>query len=301
MTANLVGRRLVGARALLPLPARHVLAALGLMNLGVLAPLPALRAAVALPLALLVPGCAVMLAVFGLRPRRDAVPTLAFTVLLSMATYPLVALALYAAAIPIRIGSVMVSTDGIVALLVAVAVLRMRRRGPPTDISVAPVITATVVHSPWSGARGGVRFAVLVAGIIAALAGAMPLLPAPTDQPYTQFYLAGSWAHLGAIVRARSHQKLVVDLGIVNQTHRLQTYRIVPRLDGGPDWAGRVVPVPDGRSWTGSLDGDVPPDGCVHRLSIALRGGGNTTALQPLTLWVRSAPGRLSPAACRLV
>ena len=300
MTASLARRRLVAARAALPQPARLVLAALGVMNLGVLAPLPALRAAVTLPLALLVPGYAVMMAAFGHRSRHDAVTALAFAVLLSMATYPLVALALYAAALPIRTGSVIVSTDGLVTLLVVVAVLRMRRKGPPTDSSGEPIITATAVHSPWNRARGGVLFASLVAGVIAALAGAMPLLPTPTDQPYTQFYLAGSWAHLGAIVRARSHQKLVVDLGIINQTHRGQRYRIVPRLDGGPGWPERTVTVPDGRSWTGSLDGDVPQDGCVHRLSIVLRVGRNGKALSPLTLWVRGAPGRLSPTACRL-
>jgi uncharacterized membrane protein len=289
---------LVAARAALPLPARLLLAALVVLNLGVLVPLPALRAAVTLPLALLVPGYAVMMAAFGHRPRRDASLTLAFIVLLSMATYPLVALALSAAAIPIRTGSVMLSTDGLVAFLVVVAVVRGRRERRTSIVSVVPFVTTIVLRSPWSGARGGVLFAALVAGVIATLAGTTPLLPAPTDQPYTQFYLAGSWAHLSTIVRARSHQKLVVDVGITNQTHRQQSYQIVPRLDGGTGWPGRVVTVPDGRTWTGSLDGDVPQDGRVHRLSIVLRVGRNGTALSPLTLWVHAAPGR--PAPCRV-
>jgi uncharacterized membrane protein len=295
MIANVARRRLVAARAVLPRPACLLLAALGLMNLGVLAPLPALRAALTLPPALLVPGYAVMMAVFGHRSRPDALPTLALAVLLSMATYPLVALALYAAAIPIRTGSVTLSTDGIVALLAAMAVLRTRRERRTTIASVVPFLTTTVLRSPWNGARGGVLFAALVTGVIATLAGALPLLPAPTDQPYTQFYLAGSWAHLSTIVRARSHQKLVVEVGITNQTHRRQRYQVVPRLDGGPGWPGRTVTVPGGRSWTGSMSGYVPADGCVHRLSIALRGGRNGHALSPLTLWVRGAPGRLSP------
>jgi uncharacterized membrane protein len=300
MIANVARRRLVDACAALPLPARLLLAALGLMNLGVLVPLPALRAAVTLPPSLLVPGYAVMMAVFGYRPRPHALLTLAFTALLSMATYPLVALALYAASIPIRTGSVMLSTDGLVAFLVAMAVLRTRCERRTTSVSVVPFVTSTVLRSPWNGARGGVLFVALVAIAIAALAGARPLLPAPRDQPYTQFYLAGSWAHLSTIVRAPLHQKLVVDVGIINQTHRRQRYQIVPRLDGGPGWPERAVTVPDGRTWTGSLEGDVPPDGCVHRLSIVLRVGRNGTALSPLTLWVRGAPGRLSPAACRL-
>jgi uncharacterized membrane protein len=290
MIANVTQRRLVDARAALPLPARLLLVALGVMNLGVLVPLPALRAALTLPLALLVPGYAVMMAVFGHRARRDAPLTLAFTVLLSMATYPLVALALSAAAIPIRTGSVMLSTDGFVALLVAMAVLRTRRERRPTGVSGVPFVTTTGLRSPWNGACGGVLFAALVAIGIAALAAALSPWPAPTDQPYTQFYLAGSWAHLSTIVRARSHQKLVVDVGITNQTHRRQRYQIVPRLDGGPGWPGRAVTVPAGRSWTGSMSGYVPADGCVHRLSIALRMGRNGKALSPLTLWVRGAP-----------
>jgi hypothetical protein len=291
MIANVAQRRLVDVRAALPPPARLPLVALGVMNLGVLMPLPALRAALTLPLALLVPGYAVLMAAFGHRPRRDAPLTLALTVLLSMATYPLVALALSAAAIPIRTGSVIVSIDGLVALLVAMAVLRTRRERRTAGVSVVPFVTTTGLRSPWNGARGGMLFAALVAIAIAALAAALTLWPAPTDQPYTQFYLAGSWVHLSTIVRARSHQKLVVDVGITNQTHRRQRYQIVPRLDGGPGWPGRTVTVPDRQSWSGSLDGDVPADGCVHRLSIALRVGRNDKALSPLTLWVRGAPG----------
>jgi uncharacterized membrane protein len=290
MSANVARRRLVDACAALPLPARLLLAALGLMNLGVLVPLPALRAAVTLPPSLLVPGYAVMMAVFGYRPRPHALLTLAFTALLSMATYPLVALALYAASIPIRTGSVMLSTDGLVAFLVAMAVLRTRCERRTTSVSVVPFATTTVLRSPWNGARGGVLFAALVALAMAALAAARPLWPAPTDQPYTQFYLAGSWAHLSTMVQVRPNQRLAVELGIINQTHRRQSYQVVPRLDGGPGWPGRAVTVPAGRSWTGSTSGYVPADGCVHRLSIALRVGRNGKALSPLTLWVRGAP-----------
>ena len=297
MIANVAQRRLVDARAALPLPARLLLAALGLMNLGVLVPLPALRAAVTLPPTLLVPGYAVMMAVFGYRPRPHALPTLAFTALLSMATYPLVALALYAASIPIRTGSMMLSTDGLVAFLVVMAMLRTRCERRTTTISVVPFVTTTVLRSPWNGARGGVLFVALVAIAIAALAGARPLLPAPRDQPYTQFYLAGSWAHLSTMVQVQPNQRLAVELGITNHTHRPQSYQIVPRLDGGTGWPGRVVTVPDGRTWTGSLDGDVSQDGCVHRLSIVLRVGRNGTALSPLTLWVRGAPG--TSRSCR--
>jgi hypothetical protein len=185
----------------------------------------------------------------------------------------------------------MLSTDGLVALLVAVALLRTRRERRITTVAVVPFVTTAGLRSPWNGARGGVLVAVLVAIAIAALAAALPLWPAPTDQPYTQFYLAGSWAHLSTIVRARSHQKLVVALGIINQTRRRQRYQIVPRLDGGPGWPRRTVTVPGGRSWTGSMSGYVPADGCVHRLSIALRVGRKGKALSPLTLWVRGAPG----------
>jgi uncharacterized membrane protein len=291
MIANVAQQRLIDAGAALLLPARLLLVGLGVMNLGVLVPLPALRAMITLPLALWVPGYAEMMAVFGHRPRPDALPTLAFTVLLSMATYPLVALALYATGIPIRTGSVILSTDGIVALLVAMTVLRTRRERRITTVSVVPFVTMTVLCSPWNRARGGVLFTALVAIAIAALVGALPLWPAPMDQPYTQFYLVGSWAHLSTIVSARSHQKLVVGLGISNQTHRRQSYQIIPRLDGGPGWPGRTVTVPDGRRWTGSLEGGVPTDGCVHRLSIALRVGRNGPALS-LTLWLRGAPGK---------
>src|SRR5918911_4448372 len=153
MIATVAQRRLVDVRAALPPPARLLLVALGVMNLGVLMPLPALRAALTLPLALLVPGYAVLMAACGHRPRHDAPLTLALTVLLSMATYPLVALALSAAAIPIRTGSVMLSTDGLVAFLVVVALLRTRRERRIIAVAVAPFVITAGLRSSWNGAR----------------------------------------------------------------------------------------------------------------------------------------------------
>ncbi len=107
-------------------PVRALLAATVVLSIGALLPVPPLRAVVALPLALLVPGCAVVLALFRRRAPLDAAPLLALAVLLSMAFYPLLALALHGVGLPLSSVTVLVGTDTVVLALAALAHERAR-------------------------------------------------------------------------------------------------------------------------------------------------------------------------------
>src|SRR5438270_618448 len=93
MTIRILDRPLrTGGDAPVPVQAVILLAATALLTLGVLLPVPVLRVAVVLPLALLVPGYAIITATFGFQERFDTVPTMAFSALLSMASYMAVGL-----------------------------------------------------------------------------------------------------------------------------------------------------------------------------------------------------------------
>lgn len=279
------------------LPVRLLLVAVAVMTAAVLLPLPLSRVAIALPLALLLPGYAVLSAAFGRQQRHDLAAVLALSALLSLAIYALLGVVLYVITIPISEASVLIAADGLVIGLAAITVARTRAGTPPAAWPSPPPEPMAARRSPWSGARGGFLFAATIGVAIAALLVAMGLLPKPPAQQYTQFYLAGRWSHVSSVITTHPHQPLTVEVGLTNRTLHRQAYRIVPSLDNAPSWPAREVTVPSGHSWTGVVTGDVPASGCAHRLSIELRLKGRPGALDRLTLWVHGTPAL--PASCQ--
>ncbi len=284
-------------RVPLPRAALWVLAAATTMSIGVLVPIAAIRALVALPTALVVPGYAAALAIFGPRWRGDALG-LALGALLSAALYPLLALLLYAASIRLSTASVLAATDALIAVCVGIVALRERRAGWIGAGDARPVAGRDfgAGDEPWSDWRAIGLFAALVAVVVGALALLMPVLPSPAPSPYTQFYLAGNWAHLHSIARPGTGRHLAVTIGVANRTHLPQRYLIVPRLDNVP-WRGRIVHLGDGGTWSGAIGGPVPAGGCAHQLAIRLYAvGGGYRKIGELTLWTHDAS--VLPRAC---
>ncbi len=312
-----------------PAHARVVLAATAVMSLGVVVPVPTVRALLVLPVALLAPGYALLMALFGdaRRTGLDPAPLLALSILLSLACYPLLALLLHLAALPIATGSVVGATDAAIMLLLAGSAWRSPsyspgmapRAGAPPDIATA---------GKWEGPRGGIRFAAIagVAGLI--LAATLRLLPAPVGAPYTMFYLAGRSAYLAGPVGARGYRAagpwercaararaahlaartaetgavstVDVAVGVTNGSARRRSYHVVPLLDGVPCWRGQTLSLRPGASWSGHIGGEVAADGTLHRLTITLHqvdqagqpdGGGQDGArvVGPLVVWVQGA------------
>jgi len=275
-----------------------VLAAATVMSIGVLVPIAAIRALVVLPTALVVPGYAAALAIFGPRWRDDALG-LALGALLSMALYPLLALLLYASSIRLSTASVLAATDALTAVFVGIVALRDR----PTVWAGAAGVQGVAgrnsgkLDGPWSGWRGIALLAALVAVVVGALALLMPALPSPVASPYTQFYLTGNRTQVHSIVRPSAGRRLVVTVGITNRTHLPHRYLIVPRLDNAP-WRSRTLRLGDSDTWSGAIGGTVPAGGCAHQLAIRLYvvSGGDNRKIGTLTLWVHDASAL--PRAC---
>ncbi len=299
---------------------RVVLAATAVMSLGVVAPVPLARALLVLPVALLAPGYALLMALFGdaRRTGLDLVPLLALSILLSLACYPLLALLLHLAALPIATGTVVGATDAAIMLLLAGSSWRSPRHHP----GMAPLDVAT--GGAWEGPRGVIRFALVVGAAGLILAATPRLLPAPVGAPYTMFYLAGRSAYLAGPVEARGYRSVglgpgercaaraqaahraaraaatgavgTVDLsiGVINGSAWRRFYRVAPLLDGVPCWPNQTLSLGPGASWSGHVSGAVPADGALHRLTITLRqlnGNGQDRAgsVGPLVVWVRGA------------
>lgn len=296
MNAPMTSRRLL---APLPLPTRQLLLAALAISLGVFIPWTPLRALIELPLALLAPGYAVVVATFGPRKRLDVVPTLALSAVLSMALYPLLSLFMYGLGIRVSEASILLGVDVLILLMVAAALVRTRLDLPVVGATRPSLQFDALIRagSLWNGTRGGVRFLITVAIAVALLAVTMHMLPTPIPVPYTQLNLAGRWAHTDSIVYADPHQPQHIAFSVTNHTNQAQTYRIVPLFDTKTIWPGHVVSLAVGRSWTGTVSGYVPAAGCIHRLSINLYQGNDTQVLTSLTLWLRGTPGL--PLSCQ--
>ena len=284
----------------LPLPVRQLLIAALVMSLAVLIPWTPLRAVIVLPLALLAPGYAVVVAAFGLRRRLDVVPTLALSAVLSLALYPLLSLLMYAMGILVSEASVLFGADALIGVMI-VAVLLRTRLGLPVAEATLPSLqfdAAIRTRSVWNGASGGIRFLITVAIAIILLAITMQMLPKPIPTPYTQMNLAGRWAHTGSIVYANPRTPQHIQFAVTNHTNQAQTYRIVPLFDTKTIWPGDVIQqLAVGKTWVGTVSGYVPAAGCIHRLSINLYQGNATQVLTSLTLWLRGTPGL--PLSCQ--
>jgi uncharacterized membrane protein len=275
----------------LPPPALMLLAATLVMSAGALVPVPALRVALTLPVALVAPGYALLAALFGTWRRFDPGPAAAACVMLSMAVYALLMLALYVAAVPLSLTSLLVGTDGLILLLAVLAEARERKAAGTAWLPAAPRVAAGE-RSPWHGARAGALLGAILAGVIAALVIAMVLLPKPVDQPYTQLYLSGTSAHVSGIVTVQPHQMLTLEVGVANKTHRTQTYRIAPAVDNSASWPARTLTLSPGQIWAGAVRGGVPAGGCVHRVAISLYGASGHKVLRDLVVWARTASPR---------
>ncbi len=301
MTHPFAHRRMP-SRMLVAPPVRALVLALVMVNVAVFALPSAPRAVVVLPLALLTPGYALLLALFGRRLPLDAAPLLALAALLGMAFYPLLALALYAMGLPLRMGGVLGGLDvGVLALAIVAA-----PRLTPFDVARAHDAGGTVDlqsshRASWKRALLGRRRAddhtrlalwglgmvVTVVCVSVGVAGAARALPTVPAAPYTAFYLSGRWAHVDTVVTVAPGRRLVVTVGVANDTGRRQAYRLSPLLDDA-HWRAYTIVVPPGRTWTGAVNGRMPAGVCLHRLSLTLHQRGSRVPLRPLALWVRA-------------
>lgn len=248
------------------------------------------RAAIVFPVALVLPGYAILLLAFGTDRRLDWVPGLSLCALLSMAFHPLAGLLLAAVSVAPSVQSVVGAVDALVLAALGVSILRIRRRREPAR---APRwVPASPPRNEGEQGMSGRRMLVAVAVAIA-LAGlglgwARHFEPRPVATPYTAFYLTGAWSHVSAAPAIRGGARLSVVVGVTNRTHRLQSYRLTPQVDGSLSWPTRTVTLLPGATWTGPVRGPMPGDPGLHELVVRLTMTPQDTPVGGLTIWART-------------
>lgn len=245
--------------------------------LAVLALLPwAAKSVVTLPLALLLPGHALLAALD--RPDR-ALGTggrIAARVVLSLAAVSLTVLA---------VGSVAgVSRASVVAgtwMFVSVAALASWNRDVPTR--------AETPGPHWT--QSGVVLAMTALVALVVVVGALVLLPDPLDRPFSRLSVAGTTKASGSPIRVDSGTTASIRVQVENGTNRSRSYRVIPAIDGGALWKAPRVQLDPGERWTGTIKGKIPKDACLSRLTVALASNGEPAGVAPLVLYIRNEAG----------
>ena len=272
-----------------------VIATAGLA-LGSMLPVAPLRVLVATPLALLVPGWAVLLIAFDAAP-PPPLPATTLTALLSLAAYPLLAVGLGFGGGPVDRQRVLAAVAALVLLALVITVCRglagavaaPSPRHAQEQVTQAAHGGTGVTGSTWMAERRVLAMpATYVIAALAATALALAmlrLLPQAPPLPYSTLSLAGRWAQLDHVV-AQTGGRVDVLLHIANHTGRAEIYRLRVDMDGREEGGARTLRLGSEATWGGTVVGVAARDGRLHRLQIALD---SDTSRQSLTVWVRDA------------
>jgi uncharacterized membrane protein len=266
-----------GAASRLSMPIALAAATL-VFSVAPLLPSP-LRAIVVLPLAFVLPGAAMTLALGW--PRSDVWAPIAFglRVVLSLAFYPMLALALFALHIRYSTAAWILGTDVFIVAAMAVAAFSRRTE------------TATAPNENVGVSRDGLGWLLWLVGVVAlatvALVATNALVP---GAPKTQFSaISLRTLPAGDQVVVPAGQSLRVPIEITNSTSAAQTYRVRAQLDARPFGTDQRVRIEPGAKWTGEVTGAVPADGCLHHLQVSATDASGVD--RSVALFARS-PGR---------
>ena len=281
--------------------------AAGALSGALLVPDTSVRAAIVLPIALLLPGYALLLLAFGPGRRFDWVPGLALSALLSMAFLPLAGLALAAATVPPSTRSAAGAIDAVVVVALVASLARAwRRRGAHPDEAWLPAAPP----ADAGGVRGlGGRGATALVACALALAG-LGLAVAPRFEPQARHRRPTRPSPSAARSRpaarpppprcrpcrppsarrrspAAPAPRSTLQVAVANHTLRRVTYRLTPLVDGGA-WAARTVMLAPGAVWHAGLAGRMPGGDGLHELVITLSEQPGGRAVGDLTLWLQT-------------
>lgn len=247
-----------------------------LMALVAVVPLGPLRAVVNLPLVLLLPGHALLVALGSPDRGLELAARLAGRVVASLA---LVGLALLA------VGSVVDLHRLVVVLVIWALVVALGFAGVARSRPVAPSAAGSTV---WT--QSGVLLALAAVVTTVLVVAGVALLPAPRQDPFSRLAVTGATRDAGSPLRIAG-SKTTIELEVENGDDEGHRYGVVAAIDGGAQWESVAQRLDPGETWTGSIEGKVPADACLSRLRISLTRDGEPADVNPLILYLRRDTG----------
>ena len=246
------------------------------------------------PLAFWLPGHALVTAVFGRRLEFGGVRRICLELLLTLATYPILALAVFSLAIPMSHETVAVSTWLFVAGCAAVAEVRQRRgarrRGAAGRAAAAPPRTPAV------DVRQLVVPGLAMGAMLLIAWGSLHVLPRAEPVPFSSVALAGPWSLVQGAVPYDAGVDPSIEVAITNQTSGDEDYEItavVRNADGTTaSWPATSASLAAGETRTITVTGPLPAGRCRAQVAVAVTPN-RGPALDPLTV-----PFRDRAASC---
>jgi hypothetical protein len=241
-----------------------------------------LRAVLVVPLALLLPGHALLCAAVGYEGVGELPLRVALTVLLSLAIYPLLALAVHKTGLGDLTRTSVVVSVGAVSV---VAALVGRLRFPPTEGWPSSPPLPDGLRAAGQGTA--------LAGVAAlSLALAVWALPDRTPQRFVALGFDGTTAQVRGPVATPRGGPATVAVRIRNHDGADRQFVLRAWVDGGPTWPAVRLRVRDSEEWRGRLRGPVLPSGCLQRLRIRLEPvDGPSVRVRPLKLYFAATDG----------
>lgn len=244
------------------------------------------------PAVLLLPGHAFVCAAFGRRLEFGGVRRICLSVLLSLVTYPILALAVSGLSVPMSHRTVAASTWLFVAACAAVVARRRIRsdRGVITDDVPPPGYRPQV---DWR--QLVVPGTAILASLVIVWAG-VQFLPRKAPTPFSAASFAGPWALVDSVVPVEPGTEPVVEVRVANRTTGTERYTVSATVVGGPEWSTTSLEIAPGSSDTTTVTGAVPAGACRAKVEVRVRPV-QGPALDPLTLYVRDRAAACAPAA----
>lgn len=250
-----------------------LLAGSALLTASLALPAGPLRTLLALPLALLLPGSALVLLALP-RPRIGGTPFLAASLVASSAFYAFSALVLYGLSLRLDPLPIVVCVD----LVVLAACLRLGLPGGAAP-RLRPALSLALLLAALSA----------LAAVAGGVAAAQRLLAPPTSAGFSSLAFAGSWSDLRAVPTLPAAGRLSFRVRVKNGTPASERYLLVAKLDGRR-FGLRPLALAAGGSGEAAFGGRLP-QACPARLSVELRNGSRpaAAAIAKLTLPLRCA------------
>lgn len=252
-----------------------MLVAAGVLLVAALLPW-AIKSVITFPLALLLPGHALLAALD--RPDRELSggARVALRVVLSMATISLVVL-VTGAVFGVDRFSVLI---GVWLFCTIAAFLAWGQE---------PVATRSDGHHRWT--QSGVLLALTGVVAVIVIALALAVLPEPRDQSFSSLALTGTTKASGFPLRVRSGTTAELEVEVRNGTRARRTYRVIGAIDGGAAWDAPDVVLDPGERGTVKVKGPIPKDACLSRLRLSLSANRQDAGVRPLIVYVRNEAG----------
>ncbi len=252
--------------------------------------LEALRIILGLPFVVLLPGYALMAALFPRNDDVDAIERVALSLGLSIAIVPLIGLALNYSPWGVGIDPILVASALFIVSTAATALYRRRTLAPGEAFAVS-------IDAPprwWSRAHGMDRVAVCALLLVVGGLGVAVFYAATTQsgsESFTEFYLLdldGRAANYPSQVRVG--EPAAVMLGMVSHEAQASVYRVEVRIDGAVVEVFDGVTLSKNEQWRSNVSLVASRAGEDQMVEFLLYKDGSTEPYRRLHLWLDVKP-----------